>query len=250
MSQAPALQPQNRTLTGTMPLDRPTAERPYRLYVATSNHCNRSCPWCCTCSSPKGSTFLSLDAYRAAFPPEYPFEVQLEGGEPTTHPEFWALVDTARANPRCQRVVIVSNGVELPRDVAALDRWLERFGAPMTVKLSVNHYLLEHDDGLLPLAVLLRQRMAALGGDRQLVLNVRLRKGAAEDDAWVRRAVEAAGLVDIANVFFLQRYGFAVKRTEWEEPFLVGANFAMLNPDGTLFGPDLIARSEAMRALP
>jgi hypothetical protein len=247
---SPELRPQNRTLTGAMPHDRPTPERPYRLYVATSNHCNRSCPWCCTCSSPKGTTFLGIDEYLAAFPPDYPFEVQLEGGEPTTHPRFWELVAAARANPRCQRVVIVTNGVELPREAAALDNWLDRFGAPMTVKLSVNHYLLEHDRGLLPLAQLLRERMAALGDDRQLVLNVRRRKGAAEDDAWVSRTVEAAGLLPLANVFFLQRYGFAAKRTEWEEPFLVGANFAMLNPDGQLFGPDLIARSEAMRELP
>ena len=72
----------------------------------------------------------------------------------------------------------------------------------------------------------------------------RLRKGVKDDDAWVRDAVAEAGLIDIANVFFLQRYGFAAKRTEWDEPFLVGANFAMLNPDGQLFGPDLIAASD------
>ncbi|WP_437876861.1 hypothetical protein [Sorangium sp. So ce513] len=50
------------------------------------------CPWCCTCSSPRGQTFLALDRYRASFPAEGPFEVQLEGGEPTIHPRGIAIV--------------------------------------------------------------------------------------------------------------------------------------------------------------
>ena len=45
------------------PLDHPTPDRPHRLYYALTNHCNRTCPWCSTCSSPQGSTFLTLDAY-------------------------------------------------------------------------------------------------------------------------------------------------------------------------------------------
>ena len=51
-------------------------------------------------------------------------------------------------------------------------------------------------------------------------------------------------------MFHLQRYGFAQKREDWDEPFLVGTHFTMLNPDGSAFGPDLVARSDAMRRLP
>ncbi|WP_437279222.1 radical SAM protein [Sorangium sp. So ce375] len=245
-----ATRPQNATLTGALPLDRPTAERPHRLYVATSNHCNRSCPWCCTCSSPRGQTFLALDRYLASFPAEGPFEVQLEGGEPTIHPHFDEMVRLARAEPRCARVVVVTNGVEIPRDPAGLDAWLQKLGEPATIKLSVNHHLLEHDDGLLALGRALRERLSALGGDRQLVLNVRLRKTEPDGDAWVVEAVRDAGLIELANVFHLQRYGFAQKREDWDEPFLVGTHFTMLNPDGLAFGPDLVARSDAMRRLP
>ena len=119
----------------------------------------------------------------------------------------------------------------------------------MTIKLSVNHYLLDHDPDLLDLAGLLRDAMKQLAGDRMLVLNVRLRRGPADDDQAVVAAVRAAGLLDLANVFYLQRYGFAAKRTDWEEPFVVGTNFTLVNPDGSSQGTDLVQRSEAMRAL-
>lgn len=241
--------PQNLTLTGALPLDRPSESRPHRVYVALTNHCNRACPWCSTCSSPRGSTWLSVHDYLESFPREGPFEVQLEGGEPTLHPAFFDLIELARANPRCARVAVVTNGVVIPRTGAAQRDWLARLGAPLTIKVSINHHLLAGDRGLLDLAASTRDQLAALGGDRELVLNVRLRPDASDQDAWVRNAVAEAGLIDLANVFFLQAYGFAGERG-WERPFLVGTNFTLVNPDGSTHGADLMGRSEAMRGLP
>ncbi len=243
------LRPQNLTLTGTLPRDRPTETRPHRVYVATTNHCNRSCPWCSTCSSPSGSTWIGLDAYLASFPSSGPFEVQLEGGEPTLHPEFSQMVRLARAQPRCARVVIVTNGVVLPRARAQLRAWLLELGEPLTIKLSINHHLLARDSGLLALASDMRGLFGELGGERELVLNVRLRSDAPGRDEWVSEAVRDAGLIDLANVFWLQAYGFAAERA-WEPPFVVASNFTLVDPSGTTHGPDLIARSEAMRVLP
>jgi hypothetical protein len=97
---------------------------------------------------------------------------------------------------------------------------------------------------------LLRDELGALGADRELVLNVRLRPDAPGEDAWVREAVDQAGLLDYANVFHLQAYGFAAARAGWAAPFLVGTNFTLVNPDGQTHGPDLVGRSEAMRVLP
>jgi hypothetical protein len=79
---------------------------------------------------------------------------------------------------------------------------------------------------------------------------VRLRRGYADDDRQVRARVEAAGLLPWANVFYLQRYGLASDQTGWDPPAPVWHNFTLVNPDGSSFGPDLLARSEAMRALP
>ncbi len=244
------LRPQNLTLTGTLPRDRPTEDRPHRVYVATTNHCNRACPWCSTCSWPGGSTWITVAAYLASFPSSGDFEVQLEGGEPTIHPEFFELVALAREQPRCVRLVIVTNGVVVPRSREDLRAWLLELGAPLTIKLSINHHLLARDHELLTLATNMRALLEELAGDRELVLNVRLRPDAPDRDAWVTDAVRDAGLLDVANVFYLQAYGFASKRTGWEKPFVVATNFTLVDPDGRTYGPDLIARSEAMRVLP
>ena len=233
-----------------LPLDHPLPDRPHRLYVALTNRCNRGCPWCSTCSSPSGATFLSPEDFRAALPTEGAFQVQLEGGEPTVHPRLWDFVHLARDHPRCTHLVLCTNAAVLPRNPGRLRAWVERLGAPLTVKVSVNHHLLERDGGLLPLCQALRDELDGQGADRQLVVNVRLRRGHEDDDRRVRQAVERAGLLPHANVFFLQSYGFARDEAGWDPPRPVSDRFTLVNPDGRVFGPDLVERSEAMRVLP
>jgi MoaA/NifB/PqqE/SkfB family radical SAM enzyme len=232
------------------PLDHPTPDRPHRVYVALTNHCNRSCPWCSTCSSPRGSTWLTPEHFATSLPSEGFFQVQLEGGEPTIHPQFWQFVQIAREHLRCVHLVVCTNGVVLPRKEPSLRAWIRRLGAPLTIKLSVNHHLMDHDPGLIDLATRLRDVMADLGGERTLVINVRLRRGIDDDDRRVQEAVDRNGLLPAANVFYLQRYGFASNETSWEPPAPVSNRFSLVNPDGSVFGPDLIARSEGMRELP
>src|SRR5262249_12169125 len=210
-----------------VPLDHPTPDRPHRVYVALTNHCNRACPWCSTCSSPRGQTWLSIADYVASLPAEGFFQVQLEGGEPTVHPQFWDFVRIAREHPRCVHLVLCTNGVVLPRTPAKLRDWVERLGTPLTLKLSLNHHLLDHDVGLLQLAADLRDLFQEMGGDRLLVLNVRLRRGYADDDREVRRRVEQAGLLPHANVFYLQRYGFASAESGWALPAPVSDRFSL-----------------------
>ncbi|MBY0550161.1 MAG: radical SAM protein [Candidatus Obscuribacterales bacterium] len=232
------------------PLDHPDSRQVQRLYFALTNNCNRACPWCSTCSSPAGATFLSLEQYQEAFPKSGRFEVQLEGGEPTVHPQFREFIRIARQHPRVDRLVLCTNGATLPRGEESLRTWLGIFGPNFTLKLSVNHYLLDRDAGLITLAQTLHRIITQSGDSRMLVVNVRLRKGYENDDEQIRLAVERAGLLSVSNVFFLQKYGFASNEENWDEPFLAGQNFSMINPDGRNMGTDLVARSEAMRQLP
>jgi organic radical activating enzyme len=183
------------------PLDHPTPARPHRVYFALTNHCNRACPWCSTCSSPKGSTWLTAAQFAASMPREGLFQVQLEGGEPTIHPQFWDFVRAAREHPRCEHLVLCTNGVVLQRSTPRLREWILRLGCPLTIKLSLNHHLLDHDRGLLHLAVLLRDLCHELDGERQFVVNVRLRRGVDDDDRRVREQIEHAVLLPVANIF-------------------------------------------------
>lgn len=232
------------------PHDHPFPGRAHRVYVALTNHCNRACPWCSTYSSPAGDTWISWEQLAACLPATGKFDVQLEGGEPTLHPQFWDLVTRLRAEPRCGNLILCTNGVVIPRSSDKLRAWLARLGAPLLIKLSINHYLLQHDDRLLALAADMHQALAALGGERTVVYNVRLRRGYDNDDVAVKVAVTEAGLQSRANIFYLQRYGLASSEQAWDEPFLAGENFRMVNPDGRAFGTDLKKRSECMGALP
>lgn len=230
-----------------VPLDHPNPGRAHRVYLALTNHCNRACPWCSTCSGPDGSTFFDPCRLAEVLPPDGPYELQLEGGEPMVHPGFWALVDAAREDPRCRRLIVATNGTCLPRPPRRLTETLARLGSPLTIKLSYNHHLRERDPALLELARALRSQMAA---PDLFVLNVRLRRGVAQDDAALRRDVERAGLGACANVFYLERYGFARDQAGWQVPVPVWGDFRLINPDGSDHGTDLVARSDAMEALP
>lgn len=236
-------------MDGALPHDFPVPERPHRIYVAVTNYCTRACPWCSMYSAPGKKTFMSLDEFKGTLPAKGIFELQLEGGEPTAHPSFFEFVNLLKNEKRCSKIVISTNGTLLPREKAGLERWLDTLGKSVTIKLSVNHHLLENDPGLLLLAKLLASSIEGRHGC-SLVLNVRLRKGTAGDDAEVVDAVEKAGLMPLSNVFFLQRYGRAKNQKSWDAPFLVGYNFTMVNPDGARFGQDMAARSQAMGGLP
>jgi hypothetical protein len=231
------------------PHDHPYPGRTHRVYVALTNHCNRACPWCSTYSSPAGSTWITWEQLAASLPAAGAFDVQLEGGEPTLHPQFWDFVEKLRAEPRCTKLILCTNGVVVPRRADRLRAWLARLGAPLLIKLSINEYLMAHDPGLIALASGMHDALAGLGGGREVVYNVRLRRGYDDDDSAVTEAVTRAGLHGRANIFYLQRYGLASCEQGWEEPFLAGENFRMVNPDGQVYGTDLIARSEAMGLL-
>ncbi len=231
------------------PLDHPYAGRAHRVYVALTNHCNRACPWCSTYSSPARGTWITWAQLQASLPVAGNFDVQLEGGEPTLHPEFWDFIARLRGNPRCGCLVLCTNGVALPRHAGKLHDWLARLGAPLIIKLSINQYLMDHDPGLLQLAAGVQSAIQTLGGEREVIYNVRLRRGNDGDDRAEIDAVHEAGLMPRANVFYLQRYGLASNEAAWDAPHLAGENFRLVNPDGRVFGPDLIARSEYMGGL-
>jgi 7,8-dihydro-6-hydroxymethylpterin dimethyltransferase len=88
--------------------------------IEITEHCNLTCPVCFAESSPARSTFLPLatiekmlDALVAS--EGEPDLVQISGGEPTLHSDFFAILDAVRARP-IRHVMINTNGLRIARE--------------------------------------------------------------------------------------------------------------------------------------
>jgi len=240
-------------------LDSPFEGREFRLYVAVTNKCNRSCPFCSTYSSSGGKTFIKLDQILRHVPSLGNYQVQFEGGEPFLHPRLLEFARHFASDARCTRIIISTNGTMIPfvisndiidRDLSfvALDRFFSRLPDRVLLKVSLNYHLLEADSLLFQKAAILLEFVRK--HDLDLVFNLRKRNDPRHDfDANLEHLVDTYDLRAKTNSFFLQRYGRNSIDVNAELPFVVGVNWCSINPDGTSHGIDLIARSEAMRRL-
>lgn len=88
--------------------------------VEITDHCNLKCPVCYAESSPQRVTHRSLE--QIAFMLDAvvrnegePDIVQLSGGEPTIHPDFFTILDMAKARP-IKHVMVNTNGIRIAQD--------------------------------------------------------------------------------------------------------------------------------------
>lgn len=130
-----------------------------------------------------------------------------------------------------------------------LQEWLSTLETSFTIKVSINHHLYQRDRGLFELASLLAELLPLSDSSKSLVLNVRLRKGNRYDESVIRWQIMDLGLEPWSNIFYLQKYGLAKDQADWAEPFVIGENFSLYNPDARNFGVDLVNRAEAMKEL-
>ena len=94
--------------------------------IEINEACNLSCPVCFADSSvkrtahrPLGEVEAMLDALVAS--EGEPDLVQLSGGEPTLHPDFWAIMDACRDRPIRHRM-INTNGLRIAREAGFAER--------------------------------------------------------------------------------------------------------------------------------
>jgi 7,8-dihydro-6-hydroxymethylpterin dimethyltransferase len=97
--------------------------------IELTDHCNLSCPICYASSGPHRPGYRSLAEIEAMLDAVVrnegePDVVQLSGGEPTLHPDFFAIVDAARARP-IRHLMVNTNGLRIAHDRA----FAERLGA-------------------------------------------------------------------------------------------------------------------------
>jgi 7,8-dihydro-6-hydroxymethylpterin dimethyltransferase len=88
--------------------------------IEINEHCNLTCPVCFADSSPAREKHLPLpviermiDALVAS--EGEPDLVQLSGGEPTLHPDFFAVLDAVRARP-VRHVMVNTNGIRIAQE--------------------------------------------------------------------------------------------------------------------------------------
>lgn len=94
--------------------------------IEINDECNLNCPVCFAQSSTKRTERRTLkeaeamlDALVAA--EGEPDLVQISGGEPTIHPDFFAILDAAKCRP-IRHLMVNTNGVRIARDPAFADR--------------------------------------------------------------------------------------------------------------------------------
>ena len=94
--------------------------------VEVTDHCNLRCPICYADSGPHRPGFRDLamiermlDAIVAN--EGEPDVVQISGGEPTLHPDFFAILDAAKARP-IKHLMVNTNGLRIAKEPAFVER--------------------------------------------------------------------------------------------------------------------------------
>lgn len=88
--------------------------------IEVTDRCNLSCPTCYAMSSPHYGRHRTLDEINRMFDVVVanegePDVVQLSGGEPTVHPEFFKILDLAKTKP-IKHLMVNTNGIRIAKD--------------------------------------------------------------------------------------------------------------------------------------
>ena len=88
--------------------------------IEITDHCNLQCPICYAESGPSRRQYRSLDHIQRMIDAVVrnegePDVVQISGGEPTLHPEFFAILDRAKAAP-IRHLMVNTNGLRIAHE--------------------------------------------------------------------------------------------------------------------------------------
>ena len=221
-----------------------------RYYFALTNNCNHSCEYCSCYSRPGKKSYLDFDVFKKYINSSNNFfEVQLEGGEPLLHPNFYEFIDYSINTKRCNKIIITTNSKIIP--FKEENQWLNfirESKIKFILKPSINNHLFKTQENLfekLSNLLFYSKKISNL----EVLFNVRLDHS--ENDDVLIKNIEKFGLKDHCNIFHFQRYGYAKNIDKFELPFIIDnpVEFYLISPDGKNFEKDLIQRSEHMSKL-
>jgi len=94
--------------------------------IEVTERCNLTCPTCYAASSPTSGTHRTLAEIEQMFDvivanEGQPDVVQISGGEPTIHPDFFQILDLAKQKP-IQHLMLNTNGVKIAEDKAFAEK--------------------------------------------------------------------------------------------------------------------------------
>ncbi len=94
--------------------------------IEVTDHCNLQCPICYAESGPSRQQYRTLDHIQRMIDAVVrnegePDVVQISGGEPTIHPDFFAILDRAKAAP-IRHLMVNTNGIRIAEDEAFAKR--------------------------------------------------------------------------------------------------------------------------------
>jgi uncharacterized radical SAM superfamily Fe-S cluster-containing enzyme len=94
--------------------------------VEITDGCNLTCPVCYAESSPQRMQHRTMEQVEFMLDAVVrnegePDVVQISGGEPTIHPEFFAILDAAKRRP-IKHLMVNTNGIKVARDQAFTER--------------------------------------------------------------------------------------------------------------------------------
>jgi 7,8-dihydro-6-hydroxymethylpterin dimethyltransferase len=90
--------------------------------IEVTDHCNLQCPICYAGSGPARQQYRSLEQIARMIAAVVrnegePDVVQISGGEPTLHPDFFPILDLAKAAP-IRHLMVNTNGIRIAQDEA------------------------------------------------------------------------------------------------------------------------------------
>lgn len=97
--------------------------------IEVTDRCNLECPICFADSSPKRGEHRTLEQIEFMMDElvkneGQPDVVQLSGGEPTIHPQFFEIMDLAKTKP-IRHLMVNTNGIRIAKDRAFVERLAE-----------------------------------------------------------------------------------------------------------------------------
>ncbi len=111
--------------------------------VEITDHCNLECPICFAESSPHRQTHRSLEHVEKLLDAIVrnegePDIVQISGGEPTIHPQFFEILDAAKKRP-IRHLMVNTNGLRIANDIEFVKR-LETYSPGFEIYLQFDSF--------------------------------------------------------------------------------------------------------------